>query len=44
VRSGPSPAVVRLFISTESSGSASDTGARAHESYSLGIGLRVRGR
>jgi hypothetical protein len=34
----------RLFISAESSGPASGTGGRAHESYSLGVGLRVRRR
>jgi hypothetical protein len=34
----------RLSISTERSGPASDTGARAHESSSLGVGLRVRRR
>jgi hypothetical protein len=28
----------------QKSGPASDTGARAHESYSLGVGLRVRRR
>jgi hypothetical protein len=44
VRSGLLPAVVHLFISAESSGQASDTGARAHKSYSLGVGLRVRRR
>jgi hypothetical protein len=44
VRSEPPPAVVRLFIQAESSGLASDTGAQAHESYSLGIDLRVRRR
>jgi hypothetical protein len=40
----PPPAAVHLFISTESSGPASNTGAWAHESYSLGVGLRVRRR
>jgi hypothetical protein len=32
---------LRLFIPTESSGPAPDTGAWAHESFSLGVGLRV---
>ena len=31
----------RLLIPAEGSGSALDTAARAHESFSLGIGLRV---
>jgi hypothetical protein len=31
-----------LFVSAECSGPASDTGAWAHESYSLGVGLHVR--
>jgi hypothetical protein len=44
VRSTPLPEVVRLFTSAESSGPVSDTGARAHEPYSLGVGLRVRRR
>jgi hypothetical protein len=44
VRSEPPPAVVRLFIYAESSNPASDSGARAHESNSLGVGLRVRRR
>jgi hypothetical protein len=43
-RSMPPPAVVRLFTSAESSRPASDMGARAHESYSLGVGLRVQRR
>jgi hypothetical protein len=34
----------RLFISAESSSPASGTGPRAHESCSLGAGLRVRRR
>jgi hypothetical protein len=38
------PAVTRLFTSAESSGPVSDTGTRAHESYSSGVGLRVRRR
>jgi hypothetical protein len=41
VRSTPPPAVVHLFIFAESSGPASSAGARAHESYSLGVGLRA---
>jgi hypothetical protein len=32
----------RLFIPAESSGPTSDTGVRAHESFSLGVSLRVR--
>jgi hypothetical protein len=38
VRSEPLPAVVCLSNSTENNGPVSDTGARAHESYSLGVG------
>jgi hypothetical protein len=37
-RSEPLPAVVRLSNSVENNGPVSDTGARAHESYSLGVG------
>jgi hypothetical protein len=44
VRSTPPPAVVRLFTSTKSSALASSTGAQAHESCSLGVGLHVRRR
>jgi hypothetical protein len=44
VRSTPPSVVVRLFISAESSGPASYTGAWAHESYSLGVGLLVQRR
>jgi hypothetical protein len=43
-RSKPSPAVACLFTSEESSDSASDTGAQAHESGSMGVSLRVRRR
>jgi hypothetical protein len=35
-RSKPPPAVVRIFTSTETNSPVSDTGARAHESSSLG--------
>jgi hypothetical protein len=44
VRSTPPPAIVCLFTSAESSGPVSNTGARAHKSYSSGVGLRVRRR
>jgi hypothetical protein len=30
---------VRLFISAENNGPVSDMGARAHESYPLGVGF-----
>jgi hypothetical protein len=35
----PPPAVVRLSISAENNDLVFDTGARAHESYSLGVGF-----
>jgi hypothetical protein len=38
-RSEPPPAVVRLSISAGNNGPVSDTGAQAHESYSLGVGF-----
>jgi hypothetical protein len=38
VRSRPPPTVVCLFTSTETNSLVSDTGARAHESSSLGDG------
>jgi hypothetical protein len=38
VRRKPPPAVVRLSISTKNNGPVSGTGARVHESYSLGAG------
>jgi hypothetical protein len=41
-RSEPLPTVVRLFISAKNNGPVSDTGARAHESYSLGVGSWVQ--
>jgi hypothetical protein len=41
-RSEPPPAVVRPFISAEGNGLVNDAGARAHESYSLGVGFRVQ--
>jgi hypothetical protein len=34
----------RLFVSAESSGPASSTGAQARKSYSSSVGLRVRRR
>jgi hypothetical protein len=37
--SEPPPAVVRLSISAKNNGPVSDTGASAHESYSLGVGF-----
>jgi hypothetical protein len=42
VRSTPPPAVVRLFASAETNSPASDTGARARESSSLGAGSWVQ--
>jgi hypothetical protein len=42
MRSGSPPTVVRLFTSTETNGSVSDAGARAHESSSLGAGSWVQ--
>jgi hypothetical protein len=44
VRSTPSPAIVCLATPTESNEPVSDTGTRAHESYSSGVGFRVRRR
>jgi hypothetical protein len=41
-RSVPLPVVVRLFISAGNNDPASNTGARAHESYSLGFGFGVQ--
>jgi hypothetical protein len=43
-RSTPPPPVVRLFTSAESSRPTSGTGARAHESYSSGVGFHVQRR
>jgi hypothetical protein len=41
--SEPPLAVVRLFISaTRNNNLVYDTGAQAHESYSLGVGTRVQ--
>jgi hypothetical protein len=37
-RSKPPPAILRLFTSSETNSPVSDTGARAHESSSLGAG------
>jgi hypothetical protein len=42
VRSGPPPAVVRLFTSAEANDPVSDVRARAHESASLGAGSWVQ--
>jgi hypothetical protein len=44
MKSTPPPAVVRLFISAESSGLVPDTGVGADKSYSSGVDLRVRRR
>jgi hypothetical protein len=41
-RSEPPPTAVRLSISAENYGPVSDTGAWAHESYSLGVGSQVQ--
>jgi hypothetical protein len=41
-RSEPPPTVVRPFISAEDNFPVNGTGAWAHESYSLGVGFRVR--
>jgi hypothetical protein len=42
-KSEPSPSVVCLFISaTRNNNPVSDAGARAHESYSLGVSSRVQ--
>jgi hypothetical protein len=43
-RSEPPPAVVRPFISAKNNGPVTGTGARAHESYSLGVSSWVRRR
>jgi hypothetical protein len=44
-KSEPPPAVAHLFISAARNNSpVSDAGARAHESYSLGVGSRVQKR